>query len=111
MASPYDYRWQKAREFYLVEHPLCIMCKAEGRTEPATVVDHKVPHRGDMDLFWDQDNWQGLCAPHHNSVKQGEEKRGYSLALDDSGWPLDPRHPSNKRRRPKALCTRSKRPR
>lgn len=32
----------------------------------ATVVDHVVPHRGSKRLFWDHNNWQALCTPHHN---------------------------------------------
>jgi 5-methylcytosine-specific restriction enzyme A len=42
------------------------MCLGVGRTEVATVVDHKVPHKGDAGLMWDQGNWQSLCATHHN---------------------------------------------
>ena len=35
------------RAAYLARHPLCVPCEAAGRLEPATVVDHVVPHRGD----------------------------------------------------------------
>jgi 5-methylcytosine-specific restriction protein A len=56
----YGYRWQQAREAFLRRHPLCVMCLEENRYEPATVVDHVVPHRGDVELFWDRDNWQPL---------------------------------------------------
>lgn len=62
----YDHRWREARGQYLLEHPLCVQCEAEGRTVVATVVDHKQPHRGDPGLFWDQENWQSLCTYHHN---------------------------------------------
>jgi len=72
----YDYRWQKAREQYLNEHPLCVFCERNGRTAGAKVVDHIVAHRGDMVLFWDQTNWQSLCKPCHDSVKQAEEAAG-----------------------------------
>lgn len=72
----YGYKWQKAREAYLSKHPLCVYCEREGRVTAATVVDHKVPHRGDMKLFWDSDNnWQSLCKPCHDSVKQREESQ------------------------------------
>ena len=74
----YDYRWQKAREHYLNEHPLCVFCERNGRTTAARVVDHIVAHRGDMVLFWDQANWQGRCKPCHDSVKQAEEAAGLS---------------------------------
>ena len=70
----YDYKWQKARKRYLQEHPLCVMCERDGRVTQATVVDHRIPHRGDMTLFWDESNWQSLCATHHSSDKQREER-------------------------------------
>jgi 5-methylcytosine-specific restriction endonuclease McrA len=66
----YDSKWDSARKGFLAKHPRCSRCEA-----PATVVDHKTPHRGDRKLFWDKTNWQPLCAHHHNSGKQSEEKR------------------------------------
>ena len=57
----YGARWQKARAAFLAAHPLCVNCKRNGRLTPARVVDHIVPHRGDMSLFWDESNWQPLC--------------------------------------------------
>lgn len=72
-ARGYDYAWQIARLEYLEQHPLCVMCEALGIIEPATVVDHKRPHCGDMVLFWDRSNWQGLCKPHHDGEKQRQE--------------------------------------
>jgi 5-methylcytosine-specific restriction endonuclease McrA len=72
----YGYKWQKAREGYLSSHPLCVYCEREGRTTAATVVDHITPHRGDMARFWDETNWQSLCATHHSSQKQREEAQG-----------------------------------
>ncbi len=71
----YGSRWAKARASYLLSHPLCVMCEAEGRTTMATVVDHRIPHKGDQAMFWDVNNWQSLCAHHHNSHKQSEERR------------------------------------
>ncbi|AHF68698.1 HNH endonuclease [Pseudomonas cichorii JBC1] len=72
----YGYKWQKARERYLLDHPVCVYCERQGLTVAASVVDHKIPHRGDQDLFWSQDNWQSLCKPCHDSVKQAEEAAG-----------------------------------
>lgn len=71
----YGYKWQKAREAFLRENPLCVMCQAQGRVEAATVVDHITPHRGDQSLFWRRSNWAPLCAHHHSSDKQREELR------------------------------------
>lgn len=69
----YGYKWQKARERYLQQHPLCVYCEREGRVTAASVVDHIEPHRGDMKLFWSPSNWQSLCATHHSRDKQREE--------------------------------------
>ena len=75
----YGYRWQQARAGYLAKHPLCVICKAKGAIEPATDLDHIVPHKGDMDLFWDRANWQGLCHPCH-SAKTAREDGGFGNA-------------------------------
>jgi 5-methylcytosine-specific restriction enzyme A len=69
----YGYKWQQARAQHLAANPLCIRCEAEGRITVATVVDHRIPHRGDMGLFWDRSNWDSLCATHHSRDKQREE--------------------------------------
>ena len=65
-ARGYDSRWRAARKLYLRKNPLCVKCAADGRLEPATVIDHIIPHRGDPKLFWDQGNWQALCKACHD---------------------------------------------
>ena len=70
----YGHRWQKAREGWLREHPLCVMCKAENRVVAATVVDHVQAHRGDQTLFWDTSNWQALCKPCHDTHAQRRDQ-------------------------------------
>jgi 5-methylcytosine-specific restriction protein A len=65
-ARGYGSRWQKARRRYLQRNPFCWHCDQEGRVTAATQVDHIVPHRGDLLLFWDQENWQPLCASCHS---------------------------------------------
>lgn len=87
-------RWQAKRKAQLTKQPLCAMCLKAGAFTPATVADHHVPHKGDERLFWEGE-LRSLCALHHNSAKQREEKRGYSGEADSDGWPIDPRHPSN----------------
>lgn len=52
-------------------------CQKCGRLEADTsqlVADHKVPHRGDEALFWDDANLWCLCKTCHDSVKQAEER-------------------------------------
>lgn len=69
----YGRRWQAASKGFLARHPLCAECESEGRVAPATLVDHVVPHRGDMGLFWQPSNWQGLCVRHHQQkTNRGE---------------------------------------
>ena len=58
----YDWRWRKAAKEYLLLHPICNICKKE----KSTVVDHITPHRGNLQLFWDVNNWQALCRTCHN---------------------------------------------
>ncbi|KIP99265.1 HNH endonuclease [Agrobacterium tumefaciens] len=68
-ARGYNHEWRKARAEYLTMHPTCRMCG-----NPATVVDHIIPHRGDKRLFWHRANWQPLCQPCHDRVKQRQER-------------------------------------
>ncbi|MFT0533945.1 HNH endonuclease signature motif containing protein [Castellaniella hirudinis] len=104
----YGYKWQQARAGYLAKHPHCVMCLADldmtdlppadvivecakrGVAEPlATIVDHRIPHRGDQALFWDRSNWQGLCKTHHDSTKQRIERGSQRQAIGLDGWPVE----------------------
>ncbi|MAR55843.1 MAG: HNH endonuclease [Rickettsiales bacterium] len=87
----YGRRWQAARATFLKKHPICVKCPKH-RPRSATVVDHIVPHKGDQKLFWDQTNWQPLCATCHSAIKQAEERNGYVMGCDANGIPLDPNH-------------------
>ena len=59
-ARGYTSDWQIARAAYLREHPSCVVCGAH-----ATVVDHRIAHKGDTELFWSRSNWQSLCVTCH----------------------------------------------
>lgn len=87
-------RWRRRSAHQLLMSPLCVMCLARGITCAASVADHIVPHRGDVDAFWGNE-LQSLCKPCHDRIKQREEARGYSDSIDADGWPIDPRHPAN----------------
>jgi 5-methylcytosine-specific restriction enzyme A len=52
-------------------------------------------YKGDLALFFDYDNTQSLCAPHHDQAKQQIEVRGYSSEVGAVGMPVDPNHPFN----------------
>lgn len=71
-ARGYDSRWERMRLQYLIHHPLCVHCQAEGRVAPAVVLDHIVPHRGDSVLFFDSANLQGLCVEHDDRKRLRE---------------------------------------
>ena len=97
MTRLYDLRrWRRASRAYLGAHPLCVMCEQQGRATLATVVDHVIPHKGDPVLFWDESNWQGLCATDHSGAKQELEKSGRVRGCDVHGVPLDPAHHWNR---------------
>ena len=68
--------WRKASKAFLVAHPLCAECLKHGITKPATEVDHIIPHKGNKDLFWNQNNWQSLCHECH-SRKTVKEDGGF----------------------------------
>lgn len=72
-ARGYGHKWREARAGYLLKHPLCVYCAKLGKVTAASVVDHIEPHRGDMALFWQRENWQSLCASCHNSAKAKQE--------------------------------------
>jgi 5-methylcytosine-specific restriction protein A len=73
----YGRRWAVAALLYLNDHPLCAECRRQGRPpQPATCVDHVTPHRGDLRLFWNQKNWQGLCASCHSRKTLQEQRAG-----------------------------------
>ena len=80
-------RWIKARAHFLRHHPLCAFCQEEGIAKGADVVDHIVSHKGNLNLFWDEKNWQPLCFHHHNSTKQSLEKSGPQVVTGLDGWP------------------------
>jgi len=58
-------RWRRLRAQKLNEDPFCVDCQAEGITRVWDELDHEVPHRGDLELFWDETNLRGRCAEHH----------------------------------------------
>lgn len=75
----YGRAWQRAREGFLRAHPLC-QCdecdEGRKRLRPSVVVDHRIPHRGDMSLFWDSSNWQALAKECHDR-KTAREDGGF----------------------------------
>lgn len=70
----YGPEWRKWRDEFLGNNQLCVHCLKENRITAARVVDHIVPHKGDMQLFNDRNNWQALCKSCHNRKTATEDK-------------------------------------
>jgi 5-methylcytosine-specific restriction protein A len=60
----------------------------------ASVVNHKIPHKGDVELFYSPENIESVCKSCHDGPIQSEERRGYSSEVGTDGWPIDYRHPA-----------------
>ena len=63
--------WRNAAKQFRILHPYCVKCRPIVRN--SEVVDHIKPHNGDLELFWDPDNWQALCIPCHNAKTRAEQ--------------------------------------
>jgi 5-methylcytosine-specific restriction endonuclease McrA len=62
------------RKAVLARDPVCMIC----HRNPATVADHKIPHRGNWNLFTDlAHNLWGICETCH-SRKTAMEDGGFS---------------------------------
>ncbi|MGC7561347.1 HNH endonuclease [Pasteurella sp. PK-2025] len=91
--------WKQLRLDHLAKEPLCVFCMRDGKLTPATVVDHIKAHKGDLNLFFDENNLQSLCKLHHDSSKQKAEiNKINEIGCDKNGFPIDPNHPFNKGR-------------
>jgi 5-methylcytosine-specific restriction enzyme A len=80
-------QWRALRAAQLAREPLCRMCHDMGRQSPATVADHRRPHRGDRALFFDPANLDSLCRLHHDATKRRHERGRLTVALGVDGWP------------------------
>lgn len=60
-------QWQVLRANQLAKSPWCAACLMQGYHVFATEVDHIQSHGGDPVLFFDENNLQSLCKPHHSS--------------------------------------------
>jgi 5-methylcytosine-specific restriction protein A len=64
--------WRRLRQRVLREEPTCRLCGVNASSQ----VDHIRPHDGDVYLFADRANCQGVCAPCHSR----------KTATEDGGW-------------------------
>ncbi len=82
-ARGYTRAWYTASREYLKRNPLCVRCMMMGIRTPSMVTDHTIPHKGDMNLFWDQSNWCALCKRCHD-MKTATEDGGFGRTITTS---------------------------
>lgn len=89
--------WKQRRNDQLRRVPYCEPCKVLGMSRPACIANHKIPHRGEWNLFI-RGALESTCKPCHDSAIQRAENRGFRPDVDVEGWPTDSAHPFNKPR-------------
>lgn len=95
-------QWERTRQRILARDLwTCQRCKvlltAGRKAKNAAEVDHIIPRsQGGTD---DDTNLQALCKECNGGKKQGDDRRGYSVAVGPDGWPVDARHPVNTSKR------------
>lgn len=70
----YDSRWRKLRKMYLMQNPLCEICKSNGAVRLATLVHHRQRLKDNLDLRLYWDNLQSLCIDCHAKITAEEKK-------------------------------------
>jgi hypothetical protein len=97
--------WRKMRAWHLAQHPLCVRCQEEdGKLEPATEVDHRIPLAQRPDLALTADNLQSMCTPCHSAKTLAEttgrpvtRNRAKIWGTNADGTPKDPEHAWNRK--------------
>jgi 5-methylcytosine-specific restriction enzyme A len=89
----YGVEWQRARLQHLSVNPLCVCCLANGVVEPATMVDHVIPHKGNMNVFWNSADWQSLCDWCHKAIKASVEHSWINGKAVKASLRLNRKHP------------------
>lgn len=80
-------RWRRFRSWYIKQHPLCEQCLADGRTEPAAVVDH-IHEIKDGGALTSDENAQSLCYKCHavKSSQARNERKNHRGSKPDNRW-------------------------
>ena len=73
-------RWQRLREAVFVRDLYTcqrsgVICSGKSPSPTSPVANHKIPHRGDPRLFWDEANVECVAKSVHDGLIQAEEKR------------------------------------
>lgn len=61
--------WRSTRAVKLRKNPLCEVCEASGRVEPATQVHHVKARLSRPDLAYEMSNLQSICATCHGAAR------------------------------------------
>lgn len=65
--------WSSERRVFFDKKQYCCDCEIRGVLVPAMILDHIVPWRFAPDLFWETNNWQGLCFDCHDAKSRLEQ--------------------------------------
>ena len=73
-------RWQALRQEVLVRDLYTcqrtgVLCTGKHPAPNSPVVNHKAPHHGDPELFWDINNLETVTKEAHDGLIQSEERR------------------------------------
>ena len=71
-------KWKSLSRKQLKEHPFCTICGNK-----ATEVDHIVAHKGNLDLFYNEDNLQSLCHECHSKKTLEEIHERNQIKYDE----------------------------
>lgn len=84
--------WRRYCDKFLEINPECYACGA-----PAREVDHLIPHKTDIDLFWKLDNHIPLCKSCHSTVtmKFDVRHRGQGVNPEKIKWLNSRRFPTD----------------
>lgn len=90
----YGHKWRKMTDLWLRqrENRNCFYClqKNPPKKRTPTVVDHFIPHKGDLNLFWDRSNWRPSCKQCHDR-KTATEDGGFGRPAVER----QPQHPQH----------------
>ena len=69
-----SHQWKLLRKWYIITHPLCEECLAQGISTVATEVHHRAEFMNGKDdaerwqLLLDETNLESLCKMHHQQI-------------------------------------------
>lgn len=66
--------WKNLRNMYILNNPICVMCKKEGKIKQGNVVDHIKPKRFYPELAYTESNFQTLCYECHTKKTMKDRK-------------------------------------